>query len=226
MIGNRRSSLVLGPWALIVGAGLVHAEGPALTLHARTATASAPAAMMTIELFRWPTDAERAPVIAALSAPAPPPAASAAPSASAQGRGTGRAAAGRAGRGGRGAAAPPLSPAARLTAAINAAPTFGYIWGEGVTGYSIKYAWRSSPSPGGDRIVLVTARRIGAQAPAATPTAASTDEGDFTVIDMHLDGKGIGEAKASSAHVIVDQDAKTLALDGQAPSPLLLKVTR
>ena len=175
---------------------------------------------MTIELLRWSTDAERAPLIAALSAPTPPPAAAAAP---AQGRGAGRAA-GRGARGGR-AAAPPLSPAARLDAAIKAAPTAGYVWGEGVTGYSIKYAWRAPSANGGDRIVLVTARRLGAQSLSASPAAPDADA-DFTIIEMQLDQKGVGDAKAAYANVIVDATAKTLALDGQAPSPMLLKVTR
>jgi len=213
--------LVLGA-AVIVTGSLLAADGPALTLHARGTAAGAPPGAMTIELFRWSTDAERAPLIAALSAPTPPPAAPASP---APGRGAGRAA-GRGARGGRGAPAPPLSPTARLEAAISAAPTCGYIWGEGVTGYSIKYAWRSSSSPSGDRIVLVTTRRIGAQSSIAPQTPAPANDGDFTIIDMHLDGKGIGEAKVSNAHVIVDQEAKTLVLDGQAPSPMLLKVTR
>lgn len=180
---------------------------------------------MTIELFRWSTDAERAPLIAALSAPPPPPATAAA--APAAGRGAGRAA-GRGGRGGR-AAAPPLSPAERFEAAIKAAPTYGYVWGEGVTGYSIKYAWRS-PTAGGDRIVLVTARRLGT--PASSSNASSSNatpaaiDGDFTIIEMHLDGKGVGEGKAATANVIVDPEAQTLALDLKAPSPMLLKVTR
>src|SRR5262249_18278375 len=174
---------------------------------------------MTIELNRWSTDTERAPLINALSAPTPPPAA---PAAAERGRGAGRAA-GRGARGGGRAAAPPLSPAARLDAAIKPAPTCGSIWGEGVTGYSIKYAWRSSD--GGDRIVLVTARRLGGSSQPAS-AAATPDEGDFTVIEMRLDAKGVGEGKASSANVIVDSAAKTLALDSQASSPLLLKVTR
>jgi hypothetical protein len=212
--------LVLGP-AVIVGGSLVFADGPALTLHARAAAASATTQPMTIELFHWSTDAERAPLVAALAAPTPPPAAPAA--AAAPGRAGGRGA-GRGARGGR-AAAPPLSPAARLDAAIKAAPTCGYIWGEGVTGYSIKYAWRSPASEGGDRIVLVAARRIGGSSlPPAT--TAPPEEGDFTVIEMRLDGKGIGEAKASYANVVVDPATKTLALDSQASSPLLLKVTR
>jgi len=216
--------LVLGP-ALIIG-GVVSAEGPALKLHARTAAAGGPIGPMTIELFRWSTDAERAPLIAALSAPTPPPAPAAPAAAAAAGRGAGRAG-GRGARGGRGAAAaPPLSPAARLDAAIKAAPTCGYVWGDGVTGYSIKYAWRSPSATGGDRIVLVTARRLGAQPSPAPSTPAPDTDGDFTIIEMQLDQKGIGDAKAAYANVVVDAAAKTLALDGQAPSPVLLKVTR
>jgi hypothetical protein len=210
--------LVLGP-AVIVTGSLVAADGPALTLHARAAAAGAPTGPMTIELFRWSTDSERAPLVAALSAPTPLPAAPATP---APGRGAGRAA-GRGARGGRAAAAPPLSPAARLDAAIKAAPTCGYIWSDGVTGYSIKYAWRSPSANGGDRIVLVTARRLGVQS--SLPPTAAVDS-DFTIIEMQLDQKGIGEAKASHANVILDPATKTLALDSQASSPLLLKVTR
>jgi len=163
-------------------------------------------------------------LLAALSTPPPQPAAPAtAP--------TGRAA----GRGGRGGAAPPPSPMARLEAAIKSAPTCGYIWGEGVTGYSIKYAWRAPSADGADRIVLVTDRRIGAHAPASTlaPGApASTAPGDpverdFTVIEMRLDEKGSGEAKSSlGTRVVVDGAAKTLALDDYASAPALLKVTR
>ena len=203
-------------------AGLVAAEGPALTLHARSVAAGVSTGPMTIELLRWSTDAERAPMIAALSAPVAPPAA---PAAAAPGRGAGRAGGRGAARGGRGAAAPPLSPTARLDAAIKAAPTYGYVWGEGVTGYSIKYAWRSPSPNGGDRIVLVIARRLGASSLQA-PTPAAAEDGDFTIIEMTLDGKGNGDAKASDANVVVDSAANTLALDGRATAPILLKVTR
>src|SRR5439155_179400 len=124
----------------------------------------------------------------------------------------------------RGAApSPPPSPLVRLEAAIKAAPTCGYIWGQGVTGYSIKYAWRAPSDEAADRIVLVTDRRLGAHASPPTltgssPAAAasgSAAERDFTVIEMRLDGKGTGVAKASlDANVIVDAAAKTLALEG------------
>jgi hypothetical protein len=185
-------------------------------------TGGATAGSVEITLFRWPTDAERAPLVAALSTPPSQPAAPAAP------------ATGLAGRGGPGAASPP-SRTARLEAAIKAAPTCGYIWREGVTGYSIKYAWRAPSGEGGDRIVLVTDRRLGVDAsPSAltpgSPAAAapgSPAEGDFTVIEVRLDGKGTGEGKASlNGNVVVDAAAKTLALDGYASAPTLLKVTR
>jgi hypothetical protein len=205
------------------------ADGGALTLHATVISSSAPQAPLTIELFRWSTDEERAPLVAALSAPPPAPPAPAAPAG-------GRAAAGRGGRGGR-AAGPPPSPIDRLTTAIKAAPTVGFIWSEGPTGYSIKYAWRLALPEGGERIVLATDRRLGAntagwsavaKAPADkadAPHAAAA--ADFTVIEMRLGVKGTGEAKASiSSPVVVDTAAKTLALDGYAGAPVLLKVTR
>jgi hypothetical protein len=208
------------------GAAGAWSESPALSLRAGFTGAAMAGSPLEITLFRWPTDAERAPLLAALAATPPQPAA---PVAAPTGR-----AAGPGGRGGRGA--PPLSsPMARLEAAVKAAPTCGYIWGEGVTGYSIKYAWRAPSADGGDRIVLVTDRRLGAHASASTPApggAASAAPGgaaerDFTVIEMRLDGKGSGEAKASlNANVVIDAAAKTLALDAYASAPALLKVIR
>jgi hypothetical protein len=206
---------------LVLGTGIASADGPALKLRATAAVAGASAAPMTIELSRWSTDAERAPLLNALSAPRPaaPPAAPAG-AAPAGGR------AGRAGRGGR-AAAPPQSPMERLTTAIKAAPTFGFVWGEGPTGYSIKYAWRAASPDGLERIVLVTDRRLGANEPSWPKGSGPAADADFTVIEMRIDGKGIGVAKASlMSAVVLDADAKTLALDGYAAAPALLKVTR
>jgi len=168
---------------------------------------------LTITLSRWSTDAERAPLLKALSAPAPAPA-PAAP----------------VGRGGRGRGAPPPpSPFARLSAAIKAAPTLGYIWTDGVTGYSIKYAWRS-PAPEEkdekERIVLATERRLNSHAPDWAPAPAAADA-DFTVIEMHLDAHGAGEGKTSlTTSVAIDTAANTLALDDYVAAPALLKVTR
>jgi hypothetical protein len=214
---------------LIVNADRTLADTPALKLKASVIGAAAPTAPMTIELFRWSTDVERAPVIAALNAPPPAPAPPSGASAAAAGR-AGRAA----GRGGR-AAAPPPSPIERLTNAIKSAPTVGFIWSDGPTGYSIKYAWRSAPPPSRveaspnapERVVLVTDRRLGANStvwPAAQGAAA---EAGFTVVEMRIDGKGVGEAKSSlTSPVVVDAAANTLAIDKYADAPVLLKVTR
>jgi hypothetical protein len=205
---------------VVFASTVVSADCEVLKLRATVIGASTPAAPLSIELFRWPTDEERAPLIAALAAPPspPPPPPAAAP--------PGGRAAGRGGRGGR-AAGPPPSPIDRLTAAIKAAPTVGFIWSDGPTGYSVKYAWRVASPDSGERIVLVTDRRLGANElgwPAGSGPAATAD---FTVIEMRLGGKGAGEAKASlSAPVVVDAAAKTLALDGYAAAPALLKVTR
>jgi hypothetical protein len=197
------------------------ADEPAVTLRASRVGTPAPGNTMRIELFRWSSEAERAPLLAAVAAmnrpPAPPPAPDAAPAAGRGGR------AGRGGARGRGAAAPP-SPLAQMSSAIKAAPTVGFVWGEGVTGYSVKYAWRAAQPDGGERIVLVTDRRLGGAADAALP--AATDP-EFTVIEVRLDGKGSGEAKSSlTARVVVDAVAQTLALDGYAAAPPLLKVMR
>jgi hypothetical protein len=216
--GNNRTGVaVVMLAALSLGTALISADTAALKLRA-TAIGAGPSSPLTVELFRWSTDAERAPVHAAFSAPPPAPAA---PAAAAAGRG-------RAGRGGgRGNAAPPISPEARIAAAIKAAPTFGYIWGDAATGYSIKYAWRSSSTGGAERIVLVTDRRLGSHAAPLKSAPGAASEQDYTVVEMRIDAKGSGEGKTSlSTRVVMDATTNTLALDGYAAAPAELKVTR
>jgi hypothetical protein len=207
--------MAAGILALAAFAG-VPADTPALSLRA-TVIGAASDAPLTITLSRWSTDAERAPLLTALTAPVPAPAA--APPA----------AAGRAGRGARGRGAPPAppSPLARLTTAVKAAPTCGFIWTSGVTGYSIKYAWQAPAADGTERIVLVTDRRLGTHAANWAPLPGAAADSDFTLIEMRVDLKGTGEGKASlGANVVVDASAKTLTLDGYTAAPALLKVTR
>jgi hypothetical protein len=203
---------------VMVGAGRAAAlaDEPALHLRAAVIGASSDTAL-TIELLRWSTDAERAPLLAALAAPPPPPAT---PPAAGGGRGA------RGGRGGRGAA-PPLSQAARLTGAITAAPTVGFVWGDGPTGYAIKYAWHSPVTNGYERVVLATERRIGAHQPSWPPASRAAADAEFTIIEMRLDAKGTGEGKTSlTADVGLDVTANTLALEVYDTAPLLFKVTR
>jgi hypothetical protein len=117
----------------------------------------------------------------------------------------------------------------RLTTAVKAAPTVGFVWGDGVTGYSIKYAWRASSAEAGtERIVLVTERRLGAHVPGWSEGAAAPGgDAEITVIEMRVAPKGMGEGKTSLAtKIAVDAAAQTLALEGYAAAPVQLKVTR
>jgi hypothetical protein len=214
MTAPRRTMRVAAAIALLLaGVGSAFSDTAALSLRATVASAAS-AWALTITLSRWSTDAERAPLIAAFAAPARP----AAPAAPGGAAGRGR---------GRGAPPPPPSPLARLSAAIKAAPTLGYIWTDGVTGYSIKYAWRSPSTEDRERIVLVTDRRLDSHATDWMPASSAAADADFTVIEMRIDRQGVGEGKTSLATgVAIDTETKTLALEGYAAAPAWLKVTR
>ena len=131
------------------------------------------------------------------------------------------------GRGGRGAAPPP-SPKHGLTAAIKAAPTVGFVWGDGPTGHSIKYAWRTcSPDGIASGSSWSTDRRLGAHSTSWPPAARTNADAEFTVIEIRIGGKGAGEGKASlTTTVVVDAASKALALEGYEAAPVLFKVTR
>lgn len=226
--------------------------GDALDLSATSVNVASPGIPVRIRILRWSTDAERAPLILALTAPPPragrpggagperggaargaragsPAAArgaadSGAPAAGRQGAGRAAAAGGRAG--GRGALVQraPLTPLQVLAEAITKAPTVGYIWTNDVTGYSIRYAWHA-PANGGERIVLVTDRRLDMYAPEWKPKVGSEPaDYEFTLIEIRLDARGAGVAKTSlTAKVTVDKEANTLALDDFVTTPVLLQ---
>jgi hypothetical protein len=216
----------------IAAPAAVRGQNAVLELRAAVLGDRAPsAATLRIEVHRWSTDAERAPMLAALSAPpapaaspvaAPPPTAASSTPPAAAGRG-GRG--GRGGGGGRGAA--PATPQARLSAALKAAPTLGFVWGDGPTGYSIKYAWQSAPTDLNRRIVLVTDRRIGAYQPLWPTTIPVAGDAEYTVIEFHVDAAHNGEAKTSLvSEVIADPAAKTIALARYPAAPVQLRISK
>jgi len=150
---------------------------------------------------------------------------------SAAARGGRAAAAGRGARGrgarGRGDAAS-LTPMAALALAIARAPTIGYLWTSDITGYAIKYAFHRTLPEGGERIVVATNRRLGAYTGAWTAASSptGTDE-EFTVIEIRLDGKGVGEGKSSlTSKVIVDNDSNTFGLENYGAAPAMLRDVR
>jgi hypothetical protein len=213
----------------------------ALNLTATSANVTQPGNAVRINILRWSTDEERNALAVAMNPPPPPPAAAgggdrgggrgaagagaAAGAAGAAGARGGRGGGG-GGRGGRGdAPAAPADPIVNLTAAIGKAPTVGYIWTNEVVGYSIKYAYRLPLPNGGDRIILATDRRLGAHTAAWKPTAtAASPEYEFTLLEVRLDPKGVGEAKTSlTTKVVVDDASKTIALENYAATPTILQ---
>ena len=96
-----------------------------------------------------------------------------------------------------------------------------------MTGFSIRYAWRSPATDDTERIVLATERRLDSHAPDAAPASGAAGDADFTVIELRIDRQGVGEGKTSlTTSVAIDTAANTLALDGYAAAPAILKVTR
>jgi hypothetical protein len=97
------------------------------------------------------------------------------------------------------------------------------LWSSEVAGYSLRYALKLPGQDGGDRIILVTERRLGAWNDLWKPTTAPPDYA-FSVIELHLNAKGEGEGKSSlTGKLTVDSAAKTLALDNYAAAPVILK---
>jgi hypothetical protein len=234
--------------ALAVSSAPVTAQQPPtgtrqINLTAASANVSESGSPVKIRILRWSTDEERSPVVAALNpglppeagrtqpaaggtGPTPSPAGSPTGASAAVGRrgGAGRGRGGAA-RGGRGDASVALSPVAALTAAIGRAPTIGYFWTNDITGYSIKYAYHAALPDGGERIILATDRRLGAYTTAWKPVAATpVTDYEFTLFEIRLDSKGLGEGKTSlTTKVILDSEAGTLALDGYAATPAMLR---
>ena len=201
--------------------------GP-INLTATSANVNESGVAVRINILRWSTDEERNLLAAAMNPPPPPPAPTPA-EASARGRGGppqgGRGGAGRGGRGDAAAPKAPVDPIVALSAAIGKAPTVGYIWTNEVVGYSIKYAYHASLPDGGERIILATDRRLGAYTTAWKPVASATPtDYEFSVIEMRLDSKGLGEGKTSlTTKVILENETKTVALDNYAATLATLK---
>lgn len=196
---------------------LAGASSDEVDLTATSVNVMQPGTAVKIRILRWSTDEERAPIMAALNpAPAPGPARN--PDAAPTGRG-------RAGRGrGRGGPAAPLSPIAAFTAALGRAQTIGYIWTNDITGYSIKYAWRSKLPDGAERVVLASDRRLGAYT-GEWKAAAPAQETDytFTLIELRVGPGGTLEGKTSlTQKIVVDGEAKSVALDNYAAGMVTL----
>jgi hypothetical protein len=80
---------------------------------------------------------------------------------------------------------------------------------------------------GTQRIILATDRRLGVANPSRWATTDATDPATtdkFTVLELRIDPKGVGEGKASlHTKVTVDAISKSIALDKYTETTAVLK---
>ena len=110
-------------------------------------------------------------------------------------------------------------------------PTVGYVWPDNSSvGYALKYTHRVQTADGGERLTLVTGRRLGTFSREPWEAAGVTDPmaRDYTVLELRLDSNGKGAGTMSLATgVIFDQTESTISLENyDAATKLLDEVTR
>jgi hypothetical protein len=111
-----------------------------------------------------------------------------------------------------------------LAAAIEKAPTVGYVWSSEVAGYAIRYAVRLPEPGGGQRIILITDRRLGAWNDLWKPTTGTPNNYEFSIIELRLNAKDEGEGRTSlTGKVAVDGATKTLDLEDYSSLPVVFR---
>jgi hypothetical protein len=109
-----------------------------------------------------------------------------------------------------------LAAGADAAAQIAKLPTVGYVWQkESPVGYSLKYAHRTPAPQGGERITLVTDRRLGQYdfRGWSVPSPAAAKDLPYSVIELYVDESGQGDGTLSlAADVQLDEPSSTVTL--------------
>jgi hypothetical protein len=85
-----------------------------------------------------------------------------------------------------------------LARALKEAQTLGYLWSSEAAGYALRYAGKFAQPDGSDRIILITDRRLGeVNGRWRAPSQIASAPYDFSVIELRLNAKGVGEGKVS-----------------------------
>ena len=128
-----------------------------------------------------------------------------------------------------GSSGEPLTPSRSLAQALQKSPTIGVLWDSDAAGYSIHYAYRVPQPDGGERILLLTDRRLSPWSPfwrPAAPSQTSTDY-EFSMIELRVNAQGSGDGKASlDSPITVDAGAKSIALDKYDSLPVVFTKVR
>lgn len=121
--------------------------------------------------------------------------------------------------------AAPVTPESSLLAALEKGPIVGHLWSSEVAGYALRYATRVPESDGGERIVLITDRRLGVYNDLWKPVGSDAATNyPFSVIELRLNSRGEGEGKASlTGKVTLDSTAKTIALENYNALPVVFR---
>jgi hypothetical protein len=108
----------------------------------------------------------------------------------------------------------------KLLDALQDMPAVGHFGAPGNLSWDIHFARRLPLPEGGERIVLVTDRRIGFWEAANQPRSIDYP---FTFIDIRLNRDGVGEGKMSIAtKVIYDKNENMITLENYQTSPVQL----
>jgi hypothetical protein len=108
----------------------------------------------------------------------------------------------------------------KLLDALQDMPRVGYFRSPSSVGIDIHFARRLPGEDGGERVILVTDRRIGFWEAANRPRSIDYP---FTVIELRLNKDGEGEGKMSVAtKVIADKENNIITLENYDIQPVLL----
>jgi len=108
----------------------------------------------------------------------------------------------------------------KLLDALQDMPRMGYFRAPGQVGIDIHFARRVPQPEGGERVVLVTDRRIGFWEAANQPRSIDYP---FTVIELRLNRDGEGEGKMSLAtKIIADKENNIVTLENYDTQPVML----
>jgi hypothetical protein len=114
--------------------------------------------------------------------------------------------------------------AEKLLDVLQDLPRVGYFRAPGNLGWDIHFARKVRLPDGGERVVLVTDRKIGFWEASRQPRSIDYP---FTVIELRLNGDGEGEGKLSLAtKIIPDKENNIVTLENYDIQPVLLTTVR
>ena len=108
----------------------------------------------------------------------------------------------------------------KLLDALQDMPRMGHFGAPGNLSWDIHFARKAALPDGGERVLLITDRRIGFWEEANQPRSIDYP---FTVIELRLNADGDGEGKMSIAtKVIIDKDKNMVTLENYETQPVRL----